>query len=75
MKKKLDEGKIDEGKMKILVFGNPLVEKDRLPLELMKELQKEFPQVEFKEFDTAEDLQEEGRELNIIDAVEGIKKS
>jgi len=61
-------------KLKILVFGNPLVEKDRLPLELMKELRKEFPQIEFKEFDTAEDLQNEGRELNIIDAVEGIKK-
>jgi Ni,Fe-hydrogenase maturation factor len=60
--------------MKILVFGNPLVEKDRLPLELMKELQEEFPSIEFKEFDTAEDLQNEGIELNIIDAVEGIKK-
>jgi len=60
--------------VKILIFGNSLVEKDRLPLELMKELQEEFPQIEFKEFDTAEDLQNEGRNLNIIDSVEGIKK-
>ncbi len=61
--------------MKILVFGNPLVEEDRLPLELMEELKKEFPQIDFKEFDAAEDLQEEGKELNIIDAVAEIKEA
>ena len=61
-------------KTKILIFGNPLVEKDRLPFELLNQLRKEFPQIDFREFDAVEDLQNEGRELNIIDAVEGIKK-
>jgi len=60
--------------MKFLVFGNPLVEKDRLPFELLNQLRKEFPHIDFREFDAVEDLQNEGRELNIIDAVEGIKK-
>lgn len=57
---------------KILVFGNPLVEKDTLPLVLMTKLQREFPQIEFKEFDAAEDLHKEGRILYILDSVEGI---
>ncbi len=57
---------------KILVFGNPLVKKDILPLVLMTKLQREFPQIEFKEFDSAEDLHKEGRILHILDSVEGI---
>ena len=36
---------------KVLVFGNRLVEKDKLPLELIPYLEKEFPEIEFKEFD------------------------
>ncbi len=56
----------------ILVFGNPLVKKDRLPLMLMPELRKAFPQIEFKEFDAVEDLQKEGKILYILDSVEGI---
>lgn len=59
--------------MKILVFGNPLVKKDRLPLMLMAKLQKEFPQIEFREFDAVEDLHKEGRVLYILDSVEGIE--
>jgi Ni,Fe-hydrogenase maturation factor len=59
--------------MKIVyVFGNPLVREDSLPLELIDNLRKEFPSLDFKEFDTVEELQE--RELNIIDTVKGIKK-
>ncbi len=59
--------------MKIVyVFGNPLVREDSLPLELIDKLRKEFPSLDFKEFDTVEELQE--RELNIIDTVKGIKK-
>jgi len=56
----------------IYVFGNPLVKEDSLPLKLIGKLRKEFPSLEFKEFDTVEDLTE--RELNIIDTVKGIKK-
>lgn len=59
---------------KILVFGNPLVRKDSLPPSLIGDLSKEFPKIEFKEFDAVEDLQKEGRHLYILDAVEGIDK-
>lgn len=55
------------------VFGNPLVKEDSLPLKLIGKLKKEFPLLEFKEFDTVEDMELE-KELNIIDTVKGIKK-
>lgn len=58
---------------KILVFGNPLVEKDKLPLELIPYLTKRFPEIEFKEFDSIEDLQNEGSVIYIIDSVENIE--
>jgi len=58
---------------KILVFGNPLVKKDRLPIVLTTKLQREFPYIEFKEFDAVEDLHMEGRVLYILDSVEGIE--
>lgn len=60
-------------RMKILVFGNPLVKEDSLPLKLLPELKKNFPSITFKEFDTVEDLQNEGRNLTILDAVKGIR--
>lgn len=60
--------------MKVLVFGNLLVKEDSLPLRLMPELQKTFPDIEFKELDAVEDLQNEGRHLLIIDSVKGIKE-
>lgn len=62
-------------KYKVLVFGNPLVKQDSLPLKMLRELRKRFPDMEFKEFDAAEDLEKEGKELNIIDSVEGIDKA
>ena len=58
--------------MKIYVFGNPLVREDSLPLKLLGRLRKKFPSVDFKEFDTTEDLND--RELDIVDTVKGIKK-
>jgi len=58
---------------RIYIFGNPLVKEDSLPLKLIDNLRKEFPSLEFKEFDTVEDLELE-KELNIIDTVKGIKK-
>lgn len=60
-------------KLKILVFGNKLLRNDRLPITMMDELQKEFPDIEFQEFDTVEDLHKEGKSLYILDTVEGIE--
>ena len=60
--------------LKILVFGNPLIEEDSLPLRILPRLRKEFPEIEFKEFDPSEELHEEGRNLIILDAVQGIEK-
>jgi Ni,Fe-hydrogenase maturation factor len=61
-------------KKTVLVFGNILLEQDSLPVKLLPKLKKEFPEIEFKEFDSVEDLQSEGRNLLIIDSVKGIKK-
>ena len=58
--------------MKVLVFGNPLLENDSLPLELLPELRDKFPNIEFKEIDPTEDLEKQGRHLVILDSVEGI---
>jgi len=61
--------------MKILVFGNLLVEKDNLVLRLIPRLQKEFPEIEFKEFDPTESLENEieNGKLFILDMALGIK--
>ena len=58
---------------KVLVFGNKLVKKDNLPLKLIPDLEKEFPEIEFKEFDSIEDLQNEGSVIYIIDSVSNIE--
>ena len=60
--------------MKILVFGNPLLEFDNLPLKLIPKLQKKFPKIKFSEFDPTEELEKQGKDLIIIDTVEDIKK-
>ena len=60
---------------KILVFGNPLLKIDSLPIRIISDLCKKFPEITFKEFDPNENLEKEGRELNIIDTVEGINKA
>lgn len=60
--------------LKVLVFGNPLVEKDRIALRLLPALRKRFPAVQFKEFDAAENLEAEGRDLVILDSAEGISR-
>lgn len=61
----------DRPGMKILVFGNALVEEDSLPLRLLAALRRRFPSVEFREFDSAENLENEGRDLVILDAAKG----
>jgi hypothetical protein len=57
---------------KILVFGNSLVKEDSLPLRIMPKLRKKFLEIEFKEFDTAENLEDEGRDPVILDTAFGI---
>ena len=61
--------------MKLLVFGNILVEKDNLALKLIPKLQKSFPNIEFKELDPTENLEKEVEDgkLRILDVAEGIK--
>jgi Ni,Fe-hydrogenase maturation factor len=58
--------------MKILVFGNPAVQKDSAALELVADLKAKFPHIVFKEFDAVEDLEDEGQNLIILDTVLGI---
>jgi len=62
--------------MKVLVFGNALVKQDNLALRLIPKLQKAFPEIEFKDFDPTENLEDEilGFKLKILDVVEGIDK-
>ncbi|MFH0971416.1 MAG: hypothetical protein V1835_02505 [Candidatus Micrarchaeota archaeon] len=59
---------------KILVFGNPLVPEDSTPIKILPKLQKAFPGIEFKELDAAEQVEDEGKNLVIIDSVSGINK-
>lgn len=60
--------------MKVLVFGNPLLDFDNLPLKLIPSLQKKFPKIKFMEFDPTEELDKQGKNLIILDTIEGIKK-
>lgn len=62
-----------ESAHKVLVFGNPMVGRDSMPLRLLDKLRNAFPELEFKEFDPNDNLEKEGRQLNIIDTVEGIR--
>ena len=61
-------------KTKILVFGNRMLKNDSMPILLMPGLQERFSSVEFKEFDPNENLEREGRDLNIIDTIDGIDR-
>jgi len=63
-----------EVKPKILVFGNRLLAEDSLPLRMLPALRRRFPDVEFKESDTSENLEEEGRDLIILDSAFGISE-
>lgn len=61
--------------MKILIFGNPLIEKDSIPIKLIPLLKNEFPNIQFKEFETEEELKDEGKNLILMDSIQGIKKT
>lgn len=51
-----------------------MLKEDRVPLRLMPRLAKRFPVIEFKELDPNDELENEGRVLNIIDCVQHIRK-
>ena len=57
--------------MEIYVFGNPEIENDSLPLKILPELQKNFPEIKFEIKDPNEEW-EIPEELTIIDTVLGI---
>ncbi len=57
--------------MKFLVFGNPLVKEDSIALQVAQKLRGKF---EFRIIDAAEDMEQEGKNLVILDAAEGIEK-
>lgn len=58
----------------IYIFGNPLLPFDNLPIQLMPDLQKEFPEINFVHKDPNENLHPENSELIIIDTVVGPKE-
>src|SRR3989344_7804562 len=58
----------------IYIFGNPLLPFDNLPIQLMPDLQKEFPEIDFAYKDPNENLHPENGELFIIDTVVGLKE-
>ncbi|MGC9968502.1 MAG: hypothetical protein ABSC29_02105 [Minisyncoccia bacterium] len=59
--------------MIVYVFGNPDLPADSLPLRILPELQKRFPQVQFEVKDPNEEW-DVPEELTIIDTVEGINE-
>ena len=59
--------------MRVLVFGNPLAKIDSAAVKIAKKLDG-MDGVEFVRFDTSEDLENEGSELVILDAVVGLTK-
>lgn len=61
--------------LKIYVFGNSLVKEDTLPLEILPELKKKYPKIEFLVVDPNENFPPPGeKELVILDTVKGIEK-
>lgn len=59
----------------VLVFGNPLIKTDSLPIELAAELSKKLSGYDFLKADPSEELDKFGTHLTIIDTVVGIKKT
>lgn len=61
-----------KSKLRISVFGNPLVEKDSLPLKILPKLRQRFPDIEFVIEDPTETLNPPKDVWWIIDSAEGI---
>ena len=60
--------------MKILVFGNPLVEQDNLILKILPKLKQQHSNIKFIHLDPTENLEQYGPNLKIIDVIHGIKE-
>lgn len=58
----------------ICVFGNPLLKEDSLPLKMLPELRKAFPDIDFIEFDPSDNIHELGKDLIIMDTVKNMRK-
>ncbi|MBN1494816.1 hypothetical protein JW911_03730 [Candidatus Peregrinibacteria bacterium] len=61
----------------IFIAGNALVDEDSIPLKLMPFLKKEFPLIDFIEFDPTENFPESNEpngEFCLIDTVKGINE-
>jgi Ni,Fe-hydrogenase maturation factor len=60
--------------MNILIFGNPLLPNDNLPIRLIPDLQNLFPNHNFIHIDPSENIEEYGINLTIIDTIQDINK-
>jgi len=58
--------------LRVLVFGNPLAKVDSAAVKIADKLSGKLAGIEFVRFDAAEDLEKEGEELIILDAVVGL---
>ncbi|MEM3455230.1 MAG: hypothetical protein QXW80_02600 [Candidatus Micrarchaeia archaeon] len=58
--------------IKIYCFGNPLIKNDRMPLEIIPDLEKKFPMIEFIPAESPDEIEDEN-EINIIDIVDGVE--
>ena len=58
--------------LRVLVFGNPLAKVDSAAVKIADKLSGKLAGIEFFRFDAAEDLEKEGEELIILDAVVGL---
>lgn len=61
-------------KQQVLVFGNPLLSFDSLPLKLKPLLEKVFPYIDFIEFEVEENIEDFCPNLVLIDSAFGIKR-
>ncbi len=65
---------LEKNKIKIYVFGNPLLNFDNLPIQLIPYLSKKFPNIEFIHIDPNENLRPINKKLIIIDTIINTKE-
>jgi Ni,Fe-hydrogenase maturation factor len=58
----------------VYCFGNPLLKEDSLPFLLIPQLREEFPEIDFVEANSPDDI-EERDEILILDTAKGITKA
>ncbi len=63
--------------MRVLVFGNPIAKVDSAAVKIAEKLRAKMlaEGIEFVRFDTSEDLEKEGNEIVIMDAVVGLNSA